>query len=110
MYYVFTRIAPGSWGLYYKAVHPALFVAMRLLMVFLAGEISGRVVRYLGRVNRKTMVFAYATSVLLVSAVVFVDVSFADITVSERFAWPILAVTLVLLTSVLHGGRVFDSP
>jgi hypothetical protein len=29
---------------------------------------------------------------------------------NERFAWPIAVVTLVLLTSVLHSGRVFDSP
>jgi hypothetical protein len=110
MYYVFTRIARGSWGLYYKAVHPAFFVAMRLAMVFLAGEISGRLVHYLGRINRKAMVSAFATSVLLVAAWVFVDVSFTDITVNERFAWPILVVTLVLLTSILHGGRLFESP
>ncbi len=111
MYYLFTRIAPGNWGFFYKAVHPALFVAMRLLMVFLAGEISGRVVRYPGRVNRKAMVLAYATSVLLASAVVFIDVQFTDITPNEgfAFAWPVLAVALVLLTSVLHGGGLFDS-
>jgi hypothetical protein len=103
MYAVYTRILPESWAFYYKSVgSPVLDLVLRLLMVCLAGEVSGRTVRSLYRVNRKPMVLAFALSALLAAVWVFADVSLTD--GPPGFAWPVLAVGVVLLASVLHGG------
>jgi hypothetical protein len=113
MHYVFTRILPESWAAYYKTFcHPALDLVLRLFLISLAGEISGRIVSHIARGHRKSMVLTYAVSVLLVSTWVFVDVSLTDTDISGTpgFAWPILAAMAVLIASVLHGGRLFASP
>jgi hypothetical protein len=113
MHYVFTRILPESWAAYYKSFcHPVLDFVLRLLMICLAGEISGRIVSYVAVGYRKPMVLTYAVSILFVSSWVFVDVSLTDtdVTGSAGFAWPILAAMVVLTASVLHGGRLFVSP
>jgi hypothetical protein len=112
MHYVFTRILPESWAAYYSSFfHPVLDLVLRLLMICLAGEISGRIVSHVAVGLRKPMVLTYAVSVFLVSSWAFVDVSLTDtdITGSAGFAWPILAAMVVLVASVLHGGRLFVS-
>jgi hypothetical protein len=105
MYAVFTRILPESWAFYYEHIgSPVLDLALRLVMVCFAGEISGRIVGSLDRVHRKPMVLAFALSVLAAAGWVFVDISLTDATDTIGFAWPVLAVGVVLLASVLHGG------
>ena len=103
MYAVFTRILPQSWAFYYKSLaSPVLDLVLRLLMVCLAGEVSGRTTGSLYRANRKPMVLAFALSVLLAAGWVFADISLTD--GPPGFAWPVLAIGVVLLASVLHGG------
>src|SRR5215471_10640361 len=61
VYAVFTRILPHSWTFYYRAIgSPVLDLFLRLLMVCLAGEVSGRTVGSLYRVTRKPMLLAFA--------------------------------------------------
>jgi hypothetical protein len=103
MYAVFTRIPPASWAFYYKSIgSPVLDLVLRLLMVCLAGEVSGRTVGALFRVNRKPLLLAFALSVLLAAVWVFAAISLTD--GPPGFAWPVLAVGVVLLAGVLHGG------
>jgi hypothetical protein len=91
---------------HYASFSPAAIGMIRLLLVFVAGEISGKIVGRFNGTYHKTVVLSYAVSVVLVSSWLFVDVSLRDINVNDNFAWPILAAALVMLFSVLHGGRL----
>jgi hypothetical protein len=106
-YYIFTRILPQGLISSYTPFSAAAITLTRLVLVIVAGAISGRIVGHFNAAQRKPITLSYALSIPFVGFWLFVYISLTDITANVSLAWPILAITFVLFLSVLHGGRFF---
>lgn len=92
-----------------RNAHILAMDAVRLLIVLIGGQVSGRTVRLFARANGKPVVLAYAISVLLASAWVTVNVLTRDwdLKLSPLF-WPMNIAAVMWFLNVLHGGRIFS--
>jgi hypothetical protein len=54
------------------------------------------------------MLLFHVMSLLLASTWILFELSFAESRVDRDFAWPIGAATVVWVSSILHGGRLFN--